>query len=118
MPDYYWGTIFLVSVIVALAAYFLTDQDKNPIFMMSFLSSIVSGLVLYIYMNEPQSYSAKKLESRIVSIYQGTEKKQLIVNDVLYQESSDYLGGLIKDSTIKWVHEHDISRNGASIPKL
>ena len=118
MTDYNWGLLFLVSLIVAILSYFLTDQDKNPVFITSFLSTIVSGMVLYIYMNQPQSYVFKKVESRTVSIYQGTEQKQLIVNDVFYKESTDYLGGLIKDSTVKWVKERDISSNGASIPKL
>lgn len=86
--------------------------------MISFLTSIGSGFVLYIYMFEAQTYCLKKVQSRTVSVYQGTEKKEVVVNDVFYKESSDYLGGLIKDSTVKWVNERDISRNGASIPKL
>lgn len=118
MTDYNWGLLFLVSLAAAILSYFLTDQDKNPVFIISCLSTILSGMVLYIYLNEPQSYSYKRVESRVVTVYQGSQQKELVVNDVFYQESSSYLGGLIKDSTVKWVNEHDISRNGTSIPKF
>lgn len=78
---------------------------------MSFLGALISGFVLYIYMVQPQSYSEKKLSSRIVQVFQGKDQKSVVVYDTLYLESSNYLGGLIKDSSVEWVNENDIGGN-------
>ncbi len=77
---------------------------------MSFLGALISGFVLYIYMVQPQSYSEKKLSSRIVQVFQGEGHKNVVVYDTLYLESSNYLGGLIKDSSVEWVNEDDIGK--------
>lgn len=118
MTDVSWFLLFIICSVISFFTYFTTDQDNNPTFIMSFVGALISGLVLYIYINQPQSYSEKRLTSRVVEVFQGEQKKEVIIYDVFYQESSYYLGGLVKDSTIKWVNERDISSNGSSIPDI
>ena len=112
MTDVYWVLLFAVCIITALITYFTTNLDENPLFIMSFLGALISGFVLYLYMVQPQSYSEKKLSSRIVQVFQGEGHKNVVVYDTLYLESSNYLGGLIKDSSVEWVNEDDIGSNG------
>lgn len=65
----------------------------------------ISLLVVMGYVSCPQKYSARKIERKLINVYNGryTEPVEIVTSYKL--EATDYLFGIIKDSTVKWVEE-------------
>lgn len=102
--DKSWLFILIVSSVCTILSRNFKGKDRH-ILHFNLGCLIISASLLSIYYGLPQEYSESHIDRRMVKAYNGRYTEEVEVVTLLKLEKTNYLGGLIKDSTIKWVSE-------------
>lgn len=106
MADIYWVGILIVSGITTLLCLpLIKHKDDRPILILSSIFFFTSLLVVVGYINCPQKYSQKKIERKLINVYNGRYTEPVEIVTTYKLEATNYLFGIIKDSSVKWVEE-------------